>query len=75
VDCKQMQTMALEILDATDDGNDLLPLELQIVEWAANCILSAEGECALVALHSKHILKEDGTCNAYEKSPLSDTSR
>lgn len=55
MDYKQMQTMALEILDATDDGNNLLPLELQIVEWAANCILSVEGKCALVALHSKHI--------------------
>lgn len=42
---------ALEILQATHDGNDLTPRELKLVEDAANHFLNAIGMRALKELH------------------------
>lgn len=46
---------AIAILHATNDGNDLTPPELKLVENAANHFLSADGVKALVKLHREVI--------------------
>ena len=44
---------ALAILQATNDGNDLTPTELRLVENAANHNLTAIGMRALRELHMR----------------------
>lgn len=45
--------MAIEILQATHDGNDLTPGELKMVENAANHYLNERGLKALAELHQR----------------------
>jgi len=44
--------MAIDILRATNDGDDLDPLDLKLLEMAVNGFLTAKGETAFRELHA-----------------------
>jgi len=48
--------MAVDILRATRDGNDLSPRDLRLVELAANNLLSVQGAVRLQDLHDRVLL-------------------
>jgi hypothetical protein len=52
-------TMAIEILQKTNDGNDLDPGHLYLVELAVNGFLSEKGETAFSNLH-KQVTSSEG---------------
>ena len=54
-DYTRRQTMAIDILRATNDGNDLSPVELKLTELAANGNLSETGKAALDELHANTV--------------------
>ena len=45
--------VAIDILRATKDGNDLSPPDLYLVECAANNVLNEKGEAAFADLHRR----------------------
>ena len=47
-----MSDLAIDILRATHDGNDLAPRDLALVEGAVNGHLNELGKAAMVALHA-----------------------
>ena len=51
-DNKTPYDMIIEILEKTNDGNDLSPLHLKLVELTANDFLSEAGEIALYELYA-----------------------
>lgn len=49
--------LSIEILEATNDGDDLTPCELKLVEMACNGFINGRGTRKLIQIHNERVSK------------------